>query len=215
MQQQISARDALLLAATLEGNLGRMLATRNRSTSLLGNQSPQFGFHTLPMLENDGRGVFSSAMLSQYQHSNSLLFGGAGGSPTSQRFLVDASVERRRLDYERLQVMRQQVLALTEEGSSRHGHTGDSLRAMLQQEGGGREPFEQKNQTANLYYSPVLPPAQRPSPDGGTLAALGSSLRKKSSPYVDASSLSDPNPTDLARRRTRGGVTEPFPVRYE
>jgi hypothetical protein len=218
--QQISARGALL-AATLEGNLGRMLATCNRgNTSLLGNQNPRFGFHTLPTpMQNDVRaGVFSSAMMSQHQHPSSL-FAGAG-SPTSQRFLlVDASVERRRLDNARLQVMHQQaLLALTEERPSRqYGHTtSDSLGAiMLLQGGAGGGPFEQKKKhITNLCYSPaVLPRVQRLSPDGGTLAALGSSMRKKSSTYVDASSLSDPNPTDLARRRTRRGVTEPFPVR--
>mmetsp|Transcript_7740 Transcript_7740/g.15929 ORF Transcript_7740/g.15929 Transcript_7740/m.15929 type:complete len:368 (+) Transcript_7740:62-1165(+) len=44
-----------------------------------------------------------------------------------------------------------------------------------------------------------------------TLAALGSSMRKKSSPYIDASAMADPPEFELARRRTRGGVTEPFP----
>ena len=218
MQHQISARDALLLAATRDGNLGRMLAAPNRSTSNLGNQSPRFGFHTLPpMRENDVRGVFSSALLSQHQHQHSTSLFGAGGSPGNQRFLVDASVERRRIDYERLQVMHQQVLALTGERSSLHaGHTSGSIRAMLQQEGRGRSPFlEQNKHIANLYHAPMLPPAQRLGPDSGALVALGSSMRKKSSPYVDASSLSDPNPADLARRRTRGGVTEPFPVRYD
>jgi hypothetical protein len=209
--QQISAR-GVLLAAALEGDLGRMLAPCNRSTSLLGNQTPRLGFHAMPMRESDIRGVFSSAMLSQHQHSNSL-FGEAGSPNTTQRFLVDAAVERRRLDYERLQGIRQQVLALTEESPFRQGHTSDSLRAMMVQ--GGGWPFEQKKQIANLYSPPVLPPAQRLSPDGGTLATLGTSMRTNSSPYIDASSLSDPNPADLARRRTRGGVTEPFPVRGE
>lgn len=44
-----------------------------------------------------------------------------------------------------------------------------------------------------------------------TLAALGNSMRKKSSPYIDASAMADPPEFELARRRTRGGVTEPFP----
>ena len=35
--------------------------------------------------------------------------------------------------------------------------------------------------------------------------------RKSATPYFDASSLLDPNPVALANRRTRGGVTEPFP----
>lgn len=44
-----------------------------------------------------------------------------------------------------------------------------------------------------------------------TLAALGNSMRKKSSPYIDASAMADPPEFELARRRTRGGVKEPFP----
>lgn len=44
-----------------------------------------------------------------------------------------------------------------------------------------------------------------------TLAALGNSMRKKSSPYIDASAMADPPEFELARRRTRGGVTEPYP----
>eukprot|EP00540_Astrosyne_radiata_P023174 CAMPEP_0116865142 /NCGR_PEP_ID=MMETSP0418-20121206/25231_1 /TAXON_ID=1158023 /ORGANISM="Astrosyne radiata, Strain 13vi08-1A" /LENGTH=209 /DNA_ID=CAMNT_0004500477 /DNA_START=124 /DNA_END=753 /DNA_ORIENTATION=- len=46
------------------------------------------------------------------------------------------------------------------------------------------------------------------------LEALGSSClerRKNKSPYFDASALQDPDPIALANRRTRGGVTEPFP----
>mmetsp|Transcript_20107 Transcript_20107/g.29838 ORF Transcript_20107/g.29838 Transcript_20107/m.29838 type:complete len:332 (-) Transcript_20107:90-1085(-) len=48
----------------------------------------------------------------------------------------------------------------------------------------------------------------------GALEALGSrglERRKKNVPYFDASSLADPDPVALANRRTRGGVTEPFP----
>lgn len=43
------------------------------------------------------------------------------------------------------------------------------------------------------------------------LEALGSSLKKKNSEYIDASALKDPDPSLFERRRTRGGVTEPFP----
>ena len=38
-----------------------------------------------------------------------------------------------------------------------------------------------------------------------------SERRKLGTPYFDASSLLDPNPIAMANRRTRGGVTEPFP----
>ena len=47
------------------------------------------------------------------------------------------------------------------------------------------------------------------------LEALGSTdgheRRKKNAPYFDASSLEDPAPVIATNRRTRGGVTEPFP----
>lgn len=46
------------------------------------------------------------------------------------------------------------------------------------------------------------------------LEALGTNgleRRKKNTPYFDASSLADPDAATLANRRTRGGVTEPFP----
>lgn len=43
------------------------------------------------------------------------------------------------------------------------------------------------------------------------LGATGMERRKTNAPYFDASSLADPDPVTLANRRTRGGVTEPFP----
>ena len=43
------------------------------------------------------------------------------------------------------------------------------------------------------------------------LGTAGIERRKKNAPYFDASSLEDPDPVVLTNRRTRGGVTEPFP----
>ena len=51
-------------------------------------------------------------------------------------------------------------------------------------------------------------------PSSKALEALGTTSierRKKNAPYFDASSLQDPDPQLLTNRRTRGGVTEPFP----
>jgi len=64
--------------------------------------------------------------------------------------------------------------------------------------------------------SPVAPPAQasRPAPVSGTraLQALGSHLRKKDDPYIDAARLASIAVEDgEAFRKTRGGVSEPFP----
>ena len=55
---------------------------------------------------------------------------------------------------------------------------------------------------APSYTNSVVPEA---------LVGAGIELRKQNTPYFDASSLEDPDPVILANRRTRGGVTEPFP----
>eukprot|EP00542_Grammatophora_oceanica_P020030 CAMPEP_0194027348 /NCGR_PEP_ID=MMETSP0009_2-20130614/1510_1 /TAXON_ID=210454 /ORGANISM="Grammatophora oceanica, Strain CCMP 410" /LENGTH=357 /DNA_ID=CAMNT_0038666389 /DNA_START=74 /DNA_END=1147 /DNA_ORIENTATION=- len=55
---------------------------------------------------------------------------------------------------------------------------------------------------------------EKQTKEQSALASLGaSSLHRRNGkePYFDASSLSDPDPIALAGRRTRGGVTEPFP----
>ena len=52
-------------------------------------------------------------------------------------------------------------------------------------------------------------PKQAPN----ALEALGTNLRRKQDPYIDVSSLPDPDPTDSSIRRTRGGVSTPFPER--
>lgn len=53
-----------------------------------------------------------------------------------------------------------------------------------------------------------------PARNERALEALGTSSierRKVNAPYFDASQLKDPDPHTVANRRTRGGVTEPFP----
>jgi len=60
----------------------------------------------------------------------------------------------------------------------------------------------------------TFPERQYENNDQATLAALGYSgidNRDQKSSYFDASLLEDPDPVDLANRRARGGVTEPFP----
>lgn len=49
------------------------------------------------------------------------------------------------------------------------------------------------------------------TPPPHALEALGCSLRKKDDPYIDVSALQDPDPKDSFVRRTRGGVSTPFP----
>ena len=116
---------------------------------------------------------------------------------------------------ERLNAVRQQVLALTDDNpftstSSSGSGPADTLaaRILAQQSSRVVVPEQQQRQQNSAAFSSQ---SQSMIDRDGTLKALGSSMRTKNSPYIDASSLSDPNPQDLARRRTRGGVTEPFP----
>lgn len=76
-----------------------------------------------------------------------------------------------------------------------------------------------------LQGPPVMPPARLTEQSNVTvtppvdtkavaleaLGTVGGERRKKNAPYFDASSLEDPDPLALTTRRTRGGVTEPFP----
>ena len=203
--QQLSAHDALLSAALVDFNHGGMLRSfqRNQNTLLqyspldLSRDSSSSHDYVRDILSNFGFG----------SNANQILAGALGsGSPpaalgmSSNPRLLEAAVAQRRLDFERLQSIRKQVLAITEENPFQLGHPRGDLRNLI--------PNSEEHQVNH-------PPFESPSPKKlnaeGTLAALGAAMRKKSSPYIDASHLSDPDPSDLARRRTRGGVTEPFP----
>ena len=124
--------------------------------------------------------------------------------------LFGAALERRRLEFERINAIRQQALALTEDNPLLPT-TSDSVYGLFQRtriQEQHRQSFVQQQQNLQLHQPSLL---KQLSPEG-TLEALGSSMRKKNSPYIDASDMAEPDPAELARsRRTRGGVTEPFP----
>jgi hypothetical protein len=175
--QHITARDAIL-TALLGGSLNHM------PTSFAAAPGLGFGFHTPSLLgagTNALQNWFGTPGLSQ-----NALIPSLGSNPG----LFNA-VERQRLDFERVEAIRQQALALTEDNPFTANQIG--LRALM----GDQQPS-------------VISPGMQLN-NSNTLKALGSSIRKKTSPYIDASAVADPHPTDLAVRRTRGGVTEPFP----
>lgn len=59
---------------------------------------------------------------------------------------------------------------------------------------------------------PICSMTQNATKRGSTaLEALGSNLRKRTDPYIDVAQLQEPSEDDTAQRRTRGGVSEPFP----
>lgn len=116
-----------------------------------------------------------------------------GGAPLDLFSSADliSAVDRNQLKLERMMIMRRReaMAAAEERARSEAWKMGIKMR------------------TASA--SVVTPGSELDSES--TLAALGNSMRKKSSPYIDASAMADPPEFELARRRTRGGVTEPFP----
>jgi len=102
-----------------------------------------------------------------------------------------SAVDRNQLKMERLMIMRrQEVMMLAEER--------------------GRLAALQVGMKMKLASTSIITPGSELDSET-TLVALGNSMRKKSSPYIDASAMADPPEFEIARRRTRGGVTEPFP----
>jgi len=122
--------------------------------------------------------------------------GGIGSGGLRNRDLLVNSdlvsaVDRNQIKMERVMIMRHQeaMLAAEERARLEALQVGMKMRA--------------------VSTSVVTPGSELDSES--TLEALGNSMRKKSSPYIDASAMADPPEFELARRRTRGGVTEPFP----
>lgn len=119
---------------------------------------------------------------------------GFGGFRNRDLFVTNelsSAVDRNQLKMERMMLMRRREAMLIAEERARLEalQVGIKMRAAA--------------------TSVVTPGSELDSES--TLAALGNSMRKKSSPYIDASAMADPPDFDLARRRTRGGVIEPFP----
>jgi hypothetical protein len=181
--QQITARDAILLKALWGGSL------KHTPTSFAAAPGLGFGLHTPSLLRagsNSLQNGFGTPGLGQQALIPSL---------GSNQDLLDA-VERQRLGFERMQAIRQQALLTLAEEDNPFAANQIGLRALL----GDQQPSAIRSSGIQLNNS-------------NTLKALGSIVRKNTSPYIDASSVADPHPrTNIARRRTtRGGVTEPFP----
>ena len=91
----------------------------------------------------------------------------------------------------------------------RGGHQSSSLLGLFQL-GGGGAPTPQGFSAA----LPVLPnneASKSRGPPKDALQEIGTTLRQKASPYIDVADAADPDPSDSRVKKTRGGVTEPFP----
>lgn len=118
-----------------------------------------------------------------------------------QQALAEKTLESRRLYQESL-------LALMKETSANNcNHTVNLVNVanpngLLQQ--GLLQQFNKPRPQISSAAVPTLAESQSKT----AIKVLGTSLRKKDSPYLDVSGLRDP---DVSDKRTRGGVTEPFP----
>ena len=115
-----------------------------------------------------------------------------GGGSTLQDMYSDADLisasDRNQLRLERLMIMRRREQSM-----------------MLNEERARAEALRLTSNMKAAAASVVTPGSELDTEQ--TLAALGNSMRKKSSPYIDTSGMADPPAYELSRRRTRGGVT--------
>jgi hypothetical protein len=213
---QISLRDAFLTAA-LERDMHSMFSLFHQQQT---NPCRVFPISS-SLLEENARAARMDMIRELFSSNGSQLtspslLGGIAGllaatrrpNLSSDTMLLEVALEQRRREFERMQQIRQQALALTEDNPFQKVGDGfpglaqrGALSHLLQQQPRGQLDLRQQHRPTMVHLDPE-----------GTLTALGSAMREKNSPYIDASSMADPDPTDLARsRRTRGGVTEPFP----
>lgn len=166
-----------------------------RANSVLDSAGP-FSDQSLLMGMNSGMSNPASALPELGSGMTGLGGIGLGGSMFRSRDMypnadIISAVDRNQLKMERMMIMRRrEAMVIAEERARLEAlQVGMKIRA--------------------ASTSVVTPGSELDSES--TLAALGNSMRKKSSPYIDASAMADPPEFELARRRTRGGVTEPFP----
>jgi len=205
---QLTACEVILTAA-LEGSIQRMQSYTGNSPNFLSNNCN--GIFPSPQLDPNRTGSSLRDLLTPlFFQRNSVRFPQAYGVSTnvvrspSQGYQQESP----KIDWEKVQTIRNQALALTQDSPFGLFQGNDGALGTYRSGGievprsGGIEVPRQISNTASTGAEVN---------QDGVLKALGSAMRKKNSMYIDTSSMSDPDPTDLARRRTRGGVTEPFP----
>lgn len=130
------------------------------------------------------------------------------------------AAENRRLEFVRATLVAAETAAMRQravaEEAYQRGHD-EALLSLVRNGAVAQMPGSvnvgHNHSTPDALSHPATEPRQpsRPKKPEDLLEALGSSLKKKNSEYIDASALKDPDPSLFERRRTRGGVTEPFP----
>lgn len=151
-----------------------------------------------------------------------IMMAAAAASERSQLLeIAKASLLQRKINEERKRLyLQQSYLNLIKEMSSPQAH---SMKMPLVSPVSNHEPQQSylnliKDLSSHQAHSMNLPMASTlqksaPQPMNGekALEALGTSLRTKTDPYIDVADIEGPSPEDATLRRTRGGVSEPFP----
>jgi len=200
-----------------------------------------FGFASGPSSNNDSSAMKHFGFYNQGGFSNNNGGGSPQVRPSaalgisSEELMMAAAAEKRMLEEKKMlmnldrarahMAFRQKVLQDALQGRGSGGgaahQNSQSLLSMFQNGGGNMHmnmPQQQQGfASAFGKHMHMMPTMSRPSvssePPKDALQVLGTSLRQSSSPYIDVSDAKDPDPNDTRVKKTRGGVTEPFPER--
>lgn len=191
-------------------NLGVRSFASPLQQSSAGHGSNLSGSFDSPFLPSRNHALVAQTFgLSLPSRSSSFMSGGSGlgaegimlaaAAAASERSklmeLAKASLIQRKINEESKRLLLQQsYLTMIKEISS---HKNQSMKVPL----------------VSAVSNNHLPETRVAHPINGekALEVLGTSLRTKTDPYIDVAELKGPNPDDSTLRRTRGGVSEPFP----
>jgi hypothetical protein len=130
-------------------------------------------------------------------------------------FSAASAAESRLYDQVRTALLQRQILARENERLALEEQYLHMLRSGIQNKNKGYSmgsPVSLGFLAAQMPHQATAPTMPPPTKNGiKALEALGSSLRSKTDPYIDVSAVEDPDADDSNLRRTRGGVSEPFP----
>jgi hypothetical protein len=199
LSQRQSAHDRLLTEASLLGSVGGGGGGASHADLIAALTSRSSGFSEFAA----SRGL-ASHELDGY---------GGGGSGSDPLLFASAIAHQRQMELAK--AARRDAL-MNEAYKRGREEALLSLVRLQGMEGLGGQPLSAQSSSAAGALS-LLESAARLSSSDPSYASSATNNNsaerriKKNSPYVDASSLKDPDPVILANRRARGGVTEPFP----
>lgn len=159
-----------------------------------------------------------SAMLPGQQSALAMslgMNGGLGGYPGVSNGMLSASAvaENRILDQARAVIMQRRMIAQEKERLLERQYMMNLFQNQMANKKNvlGTDQMALGMFASQMAPKPMVEQSSTPATGNNALEVLGSNLRSRADPYIDVSSLKDPDPDDATLRRTRGGVSEPFP----